>query len=244
MNTQTVIPIFIGHDQRAPILLHVATHSIMRRASQPVSITPLGLNMLEKAGVMDRELLPNQSTEFAISRFLTPYLAGYQGWAIFMDNDVVLLDDIKKLWDLRDDKYAVMCVQHEHKPSTAGKFLGEQQTTYEKKNWSSVMLMNCAKCTALTPEFVSTASGLELHRFHWLESDDLIGALPPEWNHLVETSVGKLEDQKILHYTDGGPYYEDYKDCKWANVWLEERESLLSTVETTLLNFHKAEPVA
>eukprot|EP00521_Asterionellopsis_glacialis_P000536 CAMPEP_0195254668 /NCGR_PEP_ID=MMETSP0706-20130129/5194_1 /TAXON_ID=33640 /ORGANISM="Asterionellopsis glacialis, Strain CCMP134" /LENGTH=222 /DNA_ID=CAMNT_0040307397 /DNA_START=292 /DNA_END=960 /DNA_ORIENTATION=+ len=222
----------------------MASHSITRRASQPVSITPLGLNMLEQSGVLKRELLPNQSTEFAISRFLTPYLAGYDGWAIFMDNDVVLLDDIKNLWDLRDDNYAVMCVQHDHIPSTTGKFLGEKQTTYEKKNWSSVMLMNCAKCTALTPEYVSKASGLELHRFHWLESDDLIGALPPEWNHLVETSEGKLEDQKVLHYTDGGPYYEAYRDCKWANVWLEERESLLATVETTLLNFNKREPVA
>lgn len=200
--------------------------------------------MLEADGVMNRELLPNQSTEFAISRFLAPYLAGYQGWAIFMDNDVVVRDDIKKLWDLRDERYAVMCVQHDHRPSNADKFLGEQQTTYEKKNWSSVMLLNCAKCKALTPDYVEQASGLELHRFHWLESDDLIGALPPEWNHLVETSEGELEDQKILHYTDGGPYYEAYKDCKWANVWLDEQASLMTTVEATLLDFHKREQAA
>ena len=31
------------------------------------------------------------------------------------------------------------------------------------------MLMNCRKCTTLTPDYVNKASGLELHQFKWLE---------------------------------------------------------------------------
>ena len=102
-----------------------------------------------------------------------------------MDCDMLVLDDIAKLWAFRDDKYAVMCVKHEHEPKEEKKFLGTTQTRYEKKNWSSVMLFNCAKCTALTVDYVNTASGLELHRFNWLGSDDLIGEIPHQWNLLV-----------------------------------------------------------
>lgn len=229
-----LIRIVVGFDRRAPVLYDVATHSIQRRASRPVSFIPLNLGLLEKSGLMTRDISENQSTEFAFSRFLAPYLAGYEGWVIFMDNDVIALDDIAKLYDLRDDRYAVMCVQHEHNPNISTKFLGEKQTVYEKKNWSSVMLMNAAKCRALTPEYVNSASGLELHRFHWLESDDQIGALPPEWNNLVGISEGALEDQKLLHYTDGGPYYSEFEDCKWAKVWTDERDHMLDTREVKL----------
>ena len=91
---------------------------------------------------------------------------------MFMDCDMLVLEDIAKLWALRDEKYAVMCVKHDHVPKEKTKFLGAQQTKYEKKNWSSVMLFNCAKCTALTPGYVNSASGLDLHRFNWLHQLD------------------------------------------------------------------------
>jgi hypothetical protein len=237
MSKHEPIRIFIGFDRRAPILYHVACHSILSRASAPVSFTPLHLPTLQKAGLFDRPLLENQSTEFALSRFLTPYLAGFEGWAIFMDNDIIARADIAELWALRDDSYAIRCVKHEHVPGNQKKFLGEQQTTYPKKNWSSVMLMNCARCTALTPDYVSTATGLDLHRFNWLGDDSLIGDLPPEWNHLVETSAGDLEDQKMLHYTDGGPYYEAYRDCQWAEEWTGEQARMMQTREVSLLEF-------
>jgi hypothetical protein len=237
------IRIFVGHDRRTPIVYHVACHSILTRASTPVSFTPLAMNALKTAGLMRRPLLSNQSTEFSFSRFLTPYLAGYRGWAIFMDNDVVVLEDIAKLWALRDDRYAVMCVKHDHRPANEIKFLGEVQTTYEKKNWSSVMLMNCARCAALTPDYVNTASGLALHRFHWLGDDSLIGELPPEWNHLVGYSEGRREDQKLLHFTDGGPYYDAYKDCKWADAWVAERDDMLAAQAQSLAEVFPGEVV-
>ena len=102
------------------------------------------------------------------------------------------------------------------------------KTQYEKKNWSSVMLFNTAKCQALTPEYVNTASGLELHRFHWLGDDGLIGNIPARWNHLVdydpEKPVGELSN---LHFTTGGPYFDEYKDCGYADLWYEERDRML-----------------
>lgn len=216
-----LIRVFIGHDPRENAVLYVLSHSIHARASRPVSITPLALS--ELGPLMTRERHELQSTEFAFSRFLTPYLCDYEGWAIFMDNDMLVLDDIAKLWDLRDDRYAVQVVKHDYTPASPTKFRNLPQTVYEKKNWSSVMLMNCAKCKALTPEYVNTASGLELHRFQWLESEDLIGEIPLRWNFLVgEYEPLPIEEISNLHYTLGGPYFDATRDCDYADVWNDE----------------------
>ena len=224
-----VIRIFIGYDSRLPVLFNVAQHSIIRHATRPVAITPI--NLAHLGHVFNRERLAIQSTEFSFSRFLTPYLCGYEGWAIFMDNDIVALDDIAKLWALRDDRYAVMCVKHDHQPTSTVKFLGEQQTQYNKKNWSSVMLMNTARCQALTPDFVNTASGLELHQFKWLESDELIGDLPMQWNFLVE-HYRHDDSAKMVHYTEGGPYYAATRDVDFADAWFESFRDAASCVDS------------
>lgn len=214
-----LIHVFIGYDSRQAVLYNIAQHSIVERCSMPVAITPIKLGHL--ANVFSRPKLQVQSTEFSFSRFLTPYLRGYQGWAIFMDCDVIVRTDLAELWAMRDPKYAIQCVKHDHQPTSTVKFLGEQQTRYEKKNWSSLMLMNCSKCTALTPAYVNTASGLDLHQFRWLASDDLIGELPREWNFLVEYYKHD-ENAKLLHFTEGGPYYEATQKVDFADAWLND----------------------
>jgi len=219
-----MIRVFIGYDSREAVAFSVLSHSIHRLASQPVAIAPVMLSQL--AGVFKRERNPLQSTEFSFSRFLTPWLCDYQGWAIFMDCDQLVLDDIAKLWALRDDRYAVQVVKHNHVPKEEVKFLGEKQSKYEKKNWSSVMLMNCAKCRALTPEFVNTASGLELHQFKWLAGDHLIGELPHAWNHLVGYDAPRA-DASLVHFTIGGPYFKEYENCEYAKQWFAEKEDML-----------------
>ena len=120
-----------------------------------------------------------------------------------------------------------MCVKHDHIVQDGTKFLGQNQLSYPKKNWSSVMLINCAKCKALTPEYINTASGLDLHRFNWLEDDSLIGEIPLRWNYLVDY-YPKIDnkDVSILHYTEGGPYFKDYLNCGYAEEWLKEKENM------------------
>lgn len=228
-----MIRIFIGYDRRAGHVYDVLAHSIMRRSSRPVSFTPLHLPALSP--LLKREISPLQSTEFSFSRFLVPYLCDFQGWALFLDNDMLVLDDIAKLWALRDDRYALQVVKHSHRTEESTKFLGEKQTAYEKKNWSSVMLFNCAQCRTLTPDYVSQASGLELHQFKWLADDDRIGGLPQRWNHLVDYDPEvPVDTVSNLHYTLGGPYYSAYQDCGYAGLWLAEREHMLAMEERKL----------
>ncbi|MDX2074131.1 MAG: glycosyltransferase [Alphaproteobacteria bacterium] len=218
-----LIRIFVGYDNRIPVAFQTLVHSITQRSSLPVAVCPINLTNIK--GIFQREANSLQSTEFSFSRFLTPYLSNYEGWSIFMDNDIILQEDIAKLWALHDDRYAVMCVQHEHTPSEKRKFMGAAQTSYEKKNWSSVMLFNNAKCKALTPEFVNTASGLELHQFKWLEGDHLIGGLPLEWNYLAaynDTHEAPVEKPALIHYTIGGPFYPEFQDTEYAREWFAE----------------------
>ena len=215
--------IFIGYDNRIPVAFQTLVHSITQRSSLPVTLCPINLTNIK--GIFNREANSLQSTEFSFSRFLTPYLSGYEGWSIFMDNDIILQDDIAKLWALRDEKYAVMCVKHDHAPSEKKKFMGAPQTPYAKKNWSSVILFNNAKCKALTPEFVNTASGLELHQFKWLGDDNLIGGLPLSWNYLAaynDTHEAPVEKPSLIHYTIGGPFYPEFKDTEYAREWFAE----------------------
>lgn len=226
-----MIRIFIGYDPRETVAWHVLTHSILARSSMPVSFTPLALDNLK--GSMWRERNPLQSTEFSFSRFLTPHLSGFEGWSLFMDCDMLVLDDIAKLWALRDERYAVMCVKHDHRPSETVKFLDQPQTPYQKKNWSSVMLFNNAECKALTPEYVNTASGLELHQFKWLRDDKLIGEIPATWNHLVGYNAPRA-DAANVHYTSGGPYFREFVDCEYSSEWFAEQTLMLRVEQREL----------
>ena len=219
-----MIRVFIGYDDREAVAFSVLSHSIHRRASAPVAITPVALTQLE--GVYRRPRDPLQSTDFSFSRFLVPYLCDHRGWAIFMDCDMLVLEDIAELWRHRDERYAVQVVKHHHVPKEDTKFLGAKQTKYEKKNWSSVMLVNCERCTRLTPEFVNSASGLELHQFKWLGDDGLIGEIPSRWNHLVGYDAPR-RDAALVHYTIGGPYFEEYRECEYAAEWFEEQGRML-----------------
>lgn len=220
-----MIPVFIGFDEREAIAFSVLAYSIHRQASQAVSTTPIMLSQLKR--VLTRERHPLQSTDFSFSRFLAPYLSGYAGWSIFMDCDMLVREDIAKLWALRDERYAVMVVKHVHVPRETEKFLGMPQSKYEKKNWSSVMLFNNARCTALTPNYVNAASGLDLHQFKWLESDEAIGGLPTCWNHLAGYDAPR-RDAALVHYTLGGPYFANCAQCEYADEWREEKERMLA----------------
>ena len=223
-----MIRVFIGYDRRESPALYVLEHSIARRASEPVAFVPLMLDSLK--GIFTRPRDPLQSTDFSFTRFLAPYLCNYEGWALFMDCDMLMLDDIAKLWALRDERYALQVVKHNHVPKEATKFLNEPQSKYEKKNWSSVMLMNCAGCRALTPEYVNTATGLQLHQFKWLENDELIGELPHRWNHLVGYDAPS-DNPANVHHTLGGPYYDETRNTGYADEWFAEEAQMLHVTQ-------------
>ena len=217
--------VFIGYDPREAVAYHTLAHSILRRASIPVAIAPVMQSQLK--GLYSRKRGPTESTEFSLTRFLVPALSQYRGWSLFMDCDMLCRADIAELAAFAErasDKAVLLC-KHDYTPHPSRKFLNQIQTVYPRKNWSSVMLFNNARCKALTPDYVNTASGLELHQFKWLEGDQRIGELPSRWNHLVGYDAPR-PDAALVHYTLGGPYFKEYRDCEYANEWWHEHENM------------------
>ena len=212
------IPIFIGYDPREAVAYHTCANSIIRHASQPVAIVPLALNLFNDY----TETHTDGSNQFIYSRFLVPHLMGYTGHAIFIDGDMIVRDDIVKLWDLRAFDKDVQVVKHDYQTKMTEKYLGAKNENYPRKNWSSVILWNCNSHPnrKLTPEFIQKATGAELHRFTWIE-DGRIGELPDEWNWLPD-EYGPNLNAKLLHYTLGTPCFHEFATTPQGDEWHKE----------------------
>jgi len=217
--------VFVGYDPREDIAYQVCKHSIVSR-NKDVEVRPLIQKDLREQGYYDRPIDKLASTEFTFTRFLVPELSNFNGWALFMDCDMILQTDIAELFAHADDKYAVMCVKHDYAPKEGVKMDGKAQTVYPRKNWSSVMLFNCGHPSNqnLNVELINDPeiTGKYLHRFSWLK-DEEIGELKPEWNWLAgwykEPDDGK---PKLIHYTEGGPWFENYRTCEYHKEWKKE----------------------
>jgi hypothetical protein len=220
--------IFIGWDRREPIAYDVAKFSLERRASVPVGVTPIKLDELRARGLYSRDEDPLASTEFTYSRFLTPVLAGYEGWALFCDCDFLWLGDVAGLLEYTKARKALYCVQHDYRPKETIKMDGAIQTVYPRKNWSSLMLFNCAHPAVrkLTPALVNRESGAYLHRMQWVADED-IGALPVEWNWLEGWNEKPAQGTpKAVHFTRGGPWFENWKHVDYGELWLAEQAAM------------------
>ena len=224
--------VFIGEDPKEKAAGVVAAASLKRRASIPVSVTSLHLDRLAAAGLLRRPVDARgglydlrsqapQSTEFAASRFLVPMLA-LHGWALFVDCDVVVLEDVATLLAIADPKYAVLVVQHRHQPQAETKMVDQIQTRYARKNWSSVVLWNCDHPAnrRLTLDDVNHRPGRDLHAFYWL-ADSEIGTLPPRWNWLVGEQP-RPDNPAIAHFTSGGPWLPGWAAAEHDDIWLTE----------------------
>lgn len=212
-----VARVFVGWDRREVLPWHVLCHSIIRHASRPVAIAPVKLSQLPLTRPVEG------STEFSLSRFLVPWLCGYDGLALFMDCDIMVRCDVHEIFALHDGS-AVQVVQHDYVPKDSLKFYGNAQKAYPRKNWSSVMLFDCAQCAVLTPEYVNTATPMELHQMLWTDS---VGALPEVHNHLV----GEYDfdpEARVVHWTVGGPWMNSYSDADYADDWRLEQADMMS----------------
>jgi len=218
------VQIYIGYDPREAIAYHVCVNSLIRRSSKPLSICPLALpNMkgfyTEGARTTIEGYLP--TNQFIFSRFLVPSMMDYKGWSLFIDGDMIVTDDIQKLFALADESMAVQVVKHDYKTKFPVKYLNQVNGDYPRKNWTSVMMFNNSHPDnkKLTPEYVATASGKELHRIEWT---DKIGELPIEWNWLAD-EYGESVNAKLIHYTAGTPCFHDFACSPMANLWHLER---------------------
>lgn len=215
--------IFIGYDHKESVAYYTLEHSIASRCSIPVSVTPLMKSQIKN--FFYRPKGKTESTDFSLSRFLVPLLSGYTGWSVFMDCDMLCRVDISHIRDYMDPSKAIVVCKHDYVPKTDSKFLGQVQTKYVKKNWSSLILFNNEQCKALTKDYINNTTGLNLHQFKWID-EDKIGELPLTWNWLVG-EYDYNQDARIVHFTIGGPYFSEYKDCHYADEWFDEYNDMI-----------------
>jgi lipopolysaccharide biosynthesis glycosyltransferase len=212
-----MLRIFIGWDSRFPEPADVLRYSLIKHSSIPLEIHYLKLDDLK----LDRTHDPLASTEFTYSRFLVPHLCNFRGKAVFMDNDMLALGDVKQLDQLDMTHYALRVVKHDYEPANTVKMYGCVQTSYPRKNWSSLMIMDCAKLGLWTKQVVETQTGAYLHRFQDIP-DDLIGEIPKTWN-----TLDWMDDHtKLIHYTNGGPWFPQYANHAHAGVWCQMRDEM------------------
>lgn len=229
------LSVWIGFDPREAACFAVARASVHKCSPQPIKVTGLVLDDLRRRGLYTRPTerrdgklwdaisRSNMSTEFAISRFLTPHLAG-RGLALFVDCDVLFRVNVLEIFALADPTKAVSVVKHTHVPTSDTKMDDQVQTAYRRKNWSSVMLFNCDHPAnrRLTPDVVNSFPGLNLHELCWLK-DDEVGELPQRFNYLVNyTRLPDGEEPAVVHWTDGAPCFPDHADDEYAGEFWDE----------------------
>jgi hypothetical protein len=220
------LKIYVGYDSREDIAWQVCRHSILRHTdATEVEVYPLKQASLRELGLYTRAADKGASTEFSLTRFLTPYLAAHDGWSIFVDCDFLFTRDVREVLTHADPSKAVHVVQHDYSPANAVKMDGKVQTTYPRKNWSSFILFNGAHpaVKVLTPAVVNAAEPAFLHRFSWVGDDSAIGALPLDWNFLEGEYPAHAEVPACIHYTNGGPWFENWQDVLFGDLWLEEK---------------------
>ena len=218
-----IVDIVVGFDQRESVAYHTFTQSVIENSTVPVRFLPLSISSLSNY----KEFHKDGSNEFIYSRFLVPYMMNFKGWAIYADGDMVCLEDIKKLWNLRDNKYAVQVVKHDYKTKITEKYWGNKNEDYPRKNWSSLILWNCEHVShkVLTPDFIQNQSGAFLHRFSWIK-DEEIGSLDKEWNWLAMEYEEK-ESIKLIHYTIGTPCFKEYEKTSLSSYWKKSFSNML-----------------
>ena len=223
--------IYVGYDSKEDIAYRVCKYSILKRSKSNIKITSLKLYELVAKNLYKRDIDPLASTEFTYSRFLVPFLNNYNGWAIFCDCDFIFFEDISNILIDIDKSKAVYCVQHDYTPKEKHKMDGQKQTIYPRKNWSSFILFNCSHPSnkKLNLDLVNSETGSFLHQFKWLE-DNEIGSLDERWNWL-EGWTSKHNNKKpfAVHYTRGGPWFEEWQDVEFANEWVRERDDYLKS---------------
>ena len=209
-----VINIFIGYEQEHPEAYEVCKESILR-FNKDHEIQPLIKEELIQRGIYTRPY-QGESTDFAFTRFLVPYLMEYSGFALFCDGDFLWRCDPQEIEEQINSHHGVYVVKHpELITGNHVKMEGKINRPYPMKYWSSLMYMDCDKCHSLTPDGVSWLPASDLHGFKWANGG--IGELPATYNTLL--GYYAFNDPKAVHFTDGGPWLEQYKNVEYADEW-------------------------
>lgn len=221
------IHVFIGFDQRQTVGYTVAAQSLMMSSTKPLAIHPLILETLKPYGFERRGLTP-----FTFSRFLVPWLMGFEGWAVFMDSDIMATRDIAALVEwCREDQN-----RRAAEPAPGGDYIVPAVYVRDVEGFeferAALMVFDCGHSAlrCLTPKNVGSEVDLPAphcittpldddERLDWGIVDPAhMAAFPPEWGVLVGYEEIP-EGIAAVHFTQGLPCHEETVMMPLANDW-------------------------
>lgn len=223
--------IYIGYDSKQPEASKVCEYSI-RKHMPDAEIYHINRDELVNTNLWYRNDEDPHSTEFTYTRFLTPYLNGYRGLAMFVDSDFIFTETLHLLETEicvnypEMDKAVYVCQHPEYTPKADTKFFGQKQIKFPRKNWSSLMVFDCSHplTRQLRPDVVNTASPQYLHRLHW--ADEQIGNISLSWNFLCGEYVSyDVLPPKGIHFTNGGPF-NNVHGQDFEELWYKLRDEM------------------
>ena len=221
------ITVVVGFDQREAVAYHTFCQSVIEKSTIPVQFIPLAINTLN----FYEEQHKDGGNKFIYSRFLTPYICEFKGFAVYADGDMICNENIYEIVKLFDPSKAVQLVKHDYKTKRHIKYFGNKNTNYPRKNWSSLVIFNCQHPSnaVLTPQFIQEHDGAYLHRFQWLQ-DNEIGELDLKWNYLA-IEYDPCSDAKLIHYTLGTPCLKEFKETEMSDVWWKTYKNTIEGLE-------------
>lgn len=212
-----VIKIFVGADRSQLLAFKVLEHSIKRNTSQQVKCRAIDNSMMPEC--KSKTNLPY--TNFSFARFGIPSFAGYQGKAIYLDADMLVLADIADLWSLDFAGAKILTLEQPREDL--------QQKQSKKRKQTAVMMLDCEALKDWVPEEIIGNLGKKYDRTKLMSLDifpqrKIKEIIPTVWNCMdwYEEGVSKL-----VHYTkiETQPWVYPKHPC--GNLWLNELRLML-----------------
>lgn len=187
--------IYVGASNRDRVAVQVLAYSIQKHATVPVRVIP----MVDLPVPRARKRANRPRTGFSFARFLIPSLAGYQGRAIYLDSDMLVLGDVAELAELDFAGCTVLCTKQPEPPPA-----WKDHDGFRPGRQFSVMVLDCGALRWDIREVVARLDDGDLTYEALLfdlalEPEERVADwVPPGWNHLEHVEPGVT---RLVHFT-------------------------------------------
>ena len=220
--------IFVGSGTGLAVMEAVLVRSVLETAREPVTIDVIDCDnhVLRRVGGA-ATALPEAwrgrlaaGTVHSFARFAPPELCGFEGRAIYLEPDQVVLGDIAELWRTPLDGRSFGAV-----PTQAVR--GDLHPTHLDGYLSSVLLFDCGRCRDIT--VVGVTDDLRSGAYDYQDAISMsppfidriaadVGPLPSEWNELERC----FEDTRLVHYTHGDRHPWRLPRHPEGRLWIDQ----------------------
>jgi hypothetical protein len=207
LDVESPVRVFVGATDAQMLAVKVLEYSIRKHSSLSVEVFPLHHSPIRIPLPKDPKNRPR--TPFSFQRFLIPALAGYRGRAIYVDSDMQVFTDIRKLWSLPFKGAELLTVQE---PEESG-----------RRPQFSVMLLDCSSLAWRIEEIVNQLDNNRLTyeqlMYEMALTVKILPSISADWNCLERY---EKSNTALLHYTDMPTQPWVSRKNRWGYLWVRD----------------------